>query len=46
MRSEQKDALWFILHIILVLLIGFFIGMGVAVGETNINLEQQNEQRE
>ena len=32
MRSEQKDALWFILQIIMILLIGFFMGMGVAEG--------------
>ena len=35
MRSEQKDALWFILQIIMILLIGFFMGMGVAEGETS-----------
>ena len=34
MRSEQKDALYLTLIIIMVLLIGFFIGMGIAEGSS------------
>ncbi|MHA1400061.1 MAG: hypothetical protein ACTSQE_06915 [Candidatus Heimdallarchaeaceae archaeon] len=45
MRSEQKDALWFILQIIMIALIFFFIGMGVAESqvEPESSLESLSE---